>query len=208
MTVAATLCEDAPESRHPFHPVARPKHYGAWGHSHYHSKMITGTAATLTGVTGYPTPDEPNQTSHDLARAFLKAIFDSHGSPEPLYHGFKNRSGRAFPPGQMIELPLMAASGDMDGSAGYGVHSNPNNIPAVVFAFPKGTPMAGYSHHGEEDAKDFGYTWAEAIVGGRFRIGDSQERTVYGWRDMPKFTLVALEPVAVFDPDTRQWKNR
>lgn len=193
------------EDRHPFHTLTRPSRYGAWGSSHQNSRLITGDAARLAGVAGYDTMST-SKVGQRLAKSFLKAIFNSPGSPEPLYHGFKNRAGRQFRVGEVIDLPLAATSGSLDDSAGYGI-TNARDVEAVVFAFPKGTPMAGYAHWKKQDAKDFGHTWAEALVGGRFRVTGISQRTQYDWHDSPQITVVNMQPIAVFDPDTKQWKT-
>lgn len=192
-----TLCEA-------MHPLARPRYWQAWGASHSNSWSISGEAARLARIPGYQYEDAPDRFSHRLATAFLKAILNSPGSSEPLYHGFLNRKHLTFHTGQIIELPLMAASGDIDNSAGYGLNRDQDD-PTVVFEFPSGTPMAGYARWNKGDAKDFGHTWSEALVAGRFRVVGEREQTRYGWSDQSGFTIITLEPVAVFDPRTAQW---
>lgn len=188
------------------HPLARPRNWQAWGASHGDSFTVSGEAARLAGVEGYKYDVKPQEFHQRLATAFLTAIADSPGSSEPLYHGFQNRKHRTFHTGQIIELPLLAASGDLDSSAGYGITNHPEG-PPVVFEFPAGTPMAGYSRWNKADAEDFGHTWAEALIAGRFRVVGQREQTRYGWSDMPKITVVTLEPVAIFDPTSHQWRN-
>jgi hypothetical protein len=187
-----------------WHPLARPHRYGAWGASHGNSTAISGEAARMTGSPGY-TYDQPNRIAHRLASAFLSAIHNSPGAPERLYHGFKNRTNRVYKPGEQIDLPLVAATGDIDTAASYATNNNPQDFPGVVFEFPAGTPMAGYSRWNKADAKDFGHVWSEALVGGRFRVVGLREQTQYGWHDRPVFTVVTLELVALFDPHARQW---
>ena len=190
------------------HPLVRPAAWQTWGASHGYSQSISGEAARLADIGGYRYGDNPDRSFQRLAKSFLKAIANSPGSSEPLYHGFQDRKRQTFHIGQIIDLPLVAASGDLDDSAGYGINRRPEDGPVVVFEFPTGTPMAGYKRWNKADAEDFGHIWAEAIIGGRFRVVGQREQHRWDWSDQPKITVVTLEPVAIFDPSTRQWVNR
>lgn len=190
------------------HPkLARPHGYQSWGHSHENSQIITGESARIMGIPGYRMQNSTNKNAYRLAIAFLSAIAESPGSPEPLYHGFQNVRKLNWNPGQVLTLPLMAASGDMDGSANYGIKTRQRGA-ATVFEFPIGTPMAGYAKWGNADAADFGYTWSEAIVAGKFVVrGITQGKRVYNWADMPEYTIVHLHQRELFDPTSGQWRR-
>ena len=187
--------------------LARPRYWQSWGFSHGNSSAISGEAArSMAG-----THDAPDELSHyqyeepsprrgrHLARAFLKAILDSPGTTEPLYHGFENRRGIQFRPGQTITIPLTSTAGSPD-TISYGIRQQPDG-PAMLFAFPIGTKFAGYSRWKKEDQITFGYTWAEAIVGGRFQVVGIETKPI----DSDEYEQVNLQPVAYFDPDSRAW---
>jgi hypothetical protein len=181
---------------------------GAWGSSHGISSAITGKSAAVIGADGYKDyqPDAPKLKT--LAIKKLTAIANSVGSKEPLYHGFQNRKNVKWEIGRVFTIPLTATSGDLQGSAGYGMRVDPNDNegPATVFEFPKGTKICGYSKWDREDAEDFGHLWSEAIVAGKFRILNVRKVRYDGtWRDDVFVTVVRMEPVEYFDPETGKW---
>lgn len=184
------------------------KDRGIWGSSHYYSSEITGHSATKMGIDGYHRKMEDEPEFGKLAYRKLRAIADSPGSPEPLYHGFQNRKHHNWTVGETLTLPLTATSATLQGSASYGVRLDPDdNVgPPTVFEFPKGTKMVGYTKWKQKDAEEFGYLWTEAIVAGKFRVvGVRKIQYAYTWRDDIFLTVVRLEPVSYFDPDTNEW---
>jgi hypothetical protein len=193
-------------TRDPDHPLNRTGH---WGSSHHASYQIAGHSAMKMGATGYQEPHKDKVYAR-LSDKKLAAIFASSGAKEPLYHGFQNLKHIEWKIGEVLTIPLMATSGELQGSAGYGVRVDPadNKGPPTVFEFPKGTRMFGYGKWDVADAKDFGHLWMEAIVAGKFRIiGVRQVRYEGTWRKNVFLTVVRLEPVAYFDPDTDEWDH-
>lgn len=180
---------------------------GYWGASHGNSYAMAGDAARIMGVDGYSN-DGQDKVFARWAKKFLTAISDSSGSNEPLYHGFADRKNRRWKDGDVIQLSLTATSGEMDGSASYGIRLDPKDQVGTptVFEFPIGTKMAGYQKWKPNDAKDFGYTWGEAITAGKFRIVGTRIGRVDNWRKTP-YVIVRLEPVAYFDPEKNDWKD-
>jgi|ERR1700733_5129876 len=188
--------------------LVRPKGYGIWGSSHSYSQAITGEAARKMNLQGYRMPPEPHKQMSGLAHSFLDAISKSKGSPEPLYHSFQNRRQQEWKIGAILDMPLTATSGDKD-NTGYGRRLDPKDQEGetTVLEFPAGTPFAGYSKWNKADAEDFGYKWGEAIVAGRFRISNVRQDQEHTWRDIPGHTVVTLVPVAIFDPNTQEWRQ-
>lgn len=206
------ICENETDSRYvndglTRDPDHRLKQSGHWGSSHYNSSQITGHSAKRMKTDGFKISS--TEAIYDrLALKKLKSIFQSTGSKEPLYHGFEDRKHREWRVGEVLTLPLTATSGSLQRSATYGVGLNRENKtgPSTVFEFPKGTRIVGYTKFKPADAKEFGHHWMEAIVAGKFRIIDVRsvqyERT---WRDDIFLTVVRLEPVSYFDPETDTW---
>lgn len=189
----------------PVHPVIRDK--GLWGYSHSNSKLITGHAAKKMGIPDYKL-HEPDDGADRNAHNKLAHVLRSPGSKEPLYHGFQNRAQRIWHEGEIVSLSLTALSGDMQGSGGYGMRIDPkDNIgPGTVFEFPKGTRIVGYAKRKPEDAAEFGYVWSEAITAGKFKIVSVRQVPYENtWRRDVYLTVVRLEPVSYFDPDTETW---
>ena len=198
------------------HPRVSGRNIGAWGASHGNSNKITGASASLMGMSGYRQVEEGDTIYHKtenkeaarLAKIFLKAIKDSPGAPEPRYHGFQNVKNTKWEKGKTIRIALTATDGDADSAAGYGIRLDPedNEGPPTLFEFPVGTKMAGYTKYNKADAKDFGYTWSEALVAGDFEIVKTKKAKQEGWRQTP-YTIVTLKPKAVFDPETSSWEK-
>jgi hypothetical protein len=123
-----------------------------------------------------------NSKTIRLAKKFLKAIADSPGVKEPIYHGFQNKKHIRWKTGDTINLSLTSTAGDLQGTAGYGVRIDPkdNEGPPTVFEFPKGTKIAGYTKWNKEDAKEFGHVWSEALTAGKFRIKSVRQEKYEG----------------------------
>jgi hypothetical protein len=190
------------------HPMLRGESIGVWGGSHAGSYDITGWSASQMGVDGYTKQDHDHQDER-LATKFLQAVSDSPGSSEPLYHGFEDVEGIKWKSGDTVKLPLLASTGDAEDAAGYGVTGKDQTTTPTVFAFPKGTAMAGYARWSKTNpdgtAFDFGHVWSEAIVAGEFKVGRIGEVRGRAWWN-PKITVVELIPQRVFDPKTAKWK--
>lgn len=189
--------------------VVKDAEIGIWGASHSGSFTITGQSAKVMGIAGYK-DNGASTGSKRLSDKFLKAIADSSGSTEPLYHGFSNVEAVQWKVGDIVKLPLLATCGDESDSAGYGEKSAVHNYRQTVFAFPVGTALAGYSRWDRERTKEFGHTWSEAIVAGEFkisglRIGGNDS----AWRNSTKeyYDIVDLVPVSVFDPTNNKWRK-
>ncbi len=212
------------------HSVVRGPNYAIWGGSHHGSSVITGDAAKQMGLEGWKDLGATKEAA-DVATRMLTAIAeDEVGSEEPLYHGFENTRKTVFREGDTLSLPLVAASGKPNASYGIRMEWENQQGAPTVFAFPKGTPMAGYStatkrtaadlglRTVEEVHKEFGYVWEEAIVAGKFRVGKIE--TVYmgsqhsekpiGKDQTPQLygQVVHLEPLAKFNPKTGKWVER
>lgn len=196
------------------HPKVTGRNVGAWGASHGNSYKITGESARLMGLSDYKQIERDDtiyyknerKESTRLAKVFLKAIKDSPGSPEPRYHGFQNIKNIEWEKGKNIRIALTATDGDADSAINYGMRSDPedNEGQPTLLEFPIGTKMAGYSKWSKADAKDFGYTWSEALVAGDFEVEKISEAKSVGWRHAP-YTVVTLKPKAIFDPETEAW---
>lgn len=198
-----------------------------WGYSHGNSQAITASSAKQMGIGGFKEIAN-NEVADPVANTFLTAIAeDEAGSEEPLYHAFENVRHTTFKPGDTLRLPLTATAGKPE--LGYGTRSEADDQkgPPVVFAFPKGTPMAGYSTLTDRSAKEAGYEtaiegyrdaghiWDEAIVAGGFEVQDV--KTIYagtlrgkngiGTGGQLYGQLVTLKPTEVFVPG-EGWKKR
>jgi hypothetical protein len=205
------------------HPLVKGRNLGAWGNSHSNSYNISGEAADRMGISGYRKlgdPDNEYSTNPEsyyyksekkeasrLANIFLKAIKDSPGSPEKLYHGFQNIRNTKWQKGMTVRMSLTSTAGTPD-TIGYGMRNNPedNEGPPTLFEFPVGTKMAGYSKWNKADAKDFGHTWSEALVAGEFEVQDIRKGMSDDSRKTP-YTIVSLKPSAYFDPETENWQK-
>ena len=187
--------------------VVKDSNVYLWGASHTGSSSITGHSAELMGIDGYRDLD-PNKQAQNLGNKFLDVIAEGQGAGEPLYHGFRNSKGIVWKPGDIMKLPLTATSGDFENSAGYGTsysRDDDYNKAATVFEFPPHTPIAGYSRWDRENTKDFGHTWSEAITAGEFKVTGTRVGHEGGWKKLP-VTVVQLEPTALFDRASGQWR--
>ena len=217
------------------HTVLRMKgrdaNSGWWGGSHYGSSVITGDAAKQMGIGGYKDYGASEGSVAVSTRMLEEIAKDTAGSEEPLFHTFENVAGTVFRPGDTMRLPLMASSGKPElGYAHRGSVEAQHGMP-VVFAFPKGTPMVGYSTTTKKDLEDLdmpsveaqhkeqGYIWDEAIVAGGFEV--ERVETVYmgsqhrdhGIKEgepIPQLygLVVHLKPTEVFNPTTGKWTKR
>lgn len=213
-----TLSPEKPSSVQKYHNKIQDE--GHWGNSHYQSKMITGEAANIMGIEGYERADPYQKVYQTDAERFLKAISDDEiGAEEMLHHGFQNTRNITFKPGDTFRIPLTASSGSLDDAAGYGLRLDRADQKGrcTVFVFPKGTAMAAYGKWNNEDAAEFGYKYTEAIVAGEFRIMSTNliemnfpqhdRRPGETWQPTSMVEVVELEPVSVFDMDTRMWRK-
>jgi hypothetical protein len=179
---------------------------GLWGSSHHESSTITGYSAQRMMIDGYRDLGA-SERAQNLAEKFLSVIAEGRGAGEKLYHGFTNSQRIDWKPGDTLKLPLSASTGDLTDAAGYGISYNrDDNSLATIFEFPEHTAMAGYSRWDRENTKDFGHTWAEAIVAGEFRVRGTRTAHEGGWKKLP-VTVVELEPVSLFDPETRRYRK-
>lgn len=182
---------------------------GAWGYSHGNSASIAAQAAKMMGIEGYD-EDTLNAKAHSrIAQSFLETVYGSPGSKEPLFHGFENRAGIKWNEGDTFEIALASTSGDLHDAAGYGIRGfnrKDEQGEPTVFEFPVGTKISGYSKWKNEDAKDFGHQWSEAIVSGRFKIVSTRTETGHAhWK--PTIRVVRVAPVAYFNPTNKEWEN-
>lgn len=193
---------------------------GMWGYSHSQSSYISGEAADTMGIEGYRTDELNRKVYGRVSDKFLQAISDDEiGTEEILYHGFQNTRGIDFKEGDTFKIPLTATSGGMDDAMGYGLRLDRKDQKgqATVFVFPHGTSMAAYQKWNNEDAKDFGFKYSEAIVAGEFQVVKStliemnmpQHDSTPGetWHPTTVFNVVELEPISIFDMDTKSWRE-
>ncbi|MEO6566211.1 MAG: hypothetical protein ABIO63_09265 [Casimicrobiaceae bacterium] len=198
---------------------------GIWGNSHSQSSYISGESAETMGIEGYKVEEDERLAGNRkiykrVSNKFLQAISDDEvGSEEMLYHGFQNTRNIDFQPGDTFKIPLTAISGGMDSSMSYGLRLDRKNQAGepTVFVFPHGTSIASYSKWNNEDAKDFGYKYSEALVAGEFRVLKSSRIEMYmpqhdsrpgeSWHRNTIFNVVELEPISVFDMTTKTWRK-
>lgn len=213
------------------HAVLRMTDIGTWGGSHYGSQVITGDAAATMGLPGYKDMEATTGASQIATRMLEEIAKDQIGSEEPLYHSFENIKATVFRPGDTLRLPLLAASGKPETGYATRMEAEDQHGVPVVFAFPKGTPMVGYSTATLKDAKDldlktvkdvhkeFGHVWDEAIIAGGFRV-DRVETVYMGSQHKrngikpgeltPQLygQVVHLTPTEVYNPTTKKWVKR
>jgi hypothetical protein len=199
------------------HKIFRHKYSDSWGYSHSYSRTIATAAADMMAIPGYSGYRlsggmfDPGLAS--VAKEMLSAIHsDTVGSEELLYHGFENIRQIDWKIGDTFDVPLLATSGEGGNSASYGIRSEESDqegLPTVL-EFVKGTPIVAYSKNKASEAKESGYVYNEAITAGRFRVVGVRKET-YRWnalRGPIEVTIVTVEPVATFDPETKAWRDR
>jgi hypothetical protein len=207
------------------------KGIGAWGNSHGQSYAITGQAAAQMGIPGYKVT-ETDAAYRKMADYFLTEIAkDTTGSEEILRHSFENMAGTVFKVGDTLQLPVLAAAGDV--TTGYGKRSDKRDQDGqpVVFEFEVGTQMAAYSGMSLYDARDGGYKsideanrdrghiWDEALVAGAFEV--VSVTTAYmgsqhnSGPERPNSSIdqlfgqvVRLRQIKTYDPATKTWIAR
>jgi hypothetical protein len=200
------LITDGPNEGHSRVGIVKDRDAYLWGNSHTGSSAITGWSSKEMGIPGYRDL-EPSTEAKALGDKFLDAIANGRLSEEPLYHGFNDRKRIDWKVGDTVRLPLTATSGDADNSASFGIsYSRDDNSGATVFEFPRGTPMAGYARWDRNYTKDLGHTWQEAITAGGFKVTALRSMTESGYKQLP-VKVVVLEPVELFDPATKQWRQ-
>ncbi len=207
------------------HPALGRK-FPEWGYSHGGSSAIAMASAKMLGISGWSSNprmelESDSKEAKKIASYLLQQIAaDKVGSLEPLFHGSKELPGVGLKVGDVIQRPLTATSGSATDSASYGVSydheqlvdkGQPRKHNPVVYAFPVGTPIAGYGAWKKEDAKEFGHKWMEALVAGTFKVDSISEIKEHGWRQLPvkvyNLSLVAPPRLAgatatfAFDPD-------
>lgn len=189
-----------------------------WG-EHYGSQLITGSAASIIGISGYRV-GKLTATEQDEIDGYAKELLaevhnDVIGSGEPLYHGFRNRSASKNV-GDIVEIPLASSSGDLNISMGYGISYDeedriakgaPRQWEPAVYEFPTGTPIAPYMKNSKEDAKYMGYLWPEAIVSGRFEVVGKRTATDPGYRKVP-VQIYQLKLKQTYNPISGEWVSR
>lgn len=217
------------ETKHPREPKGVPvggefKGKGAvvkfakselWGAQHADSMAITGDSAQRMGIAGYKQSPNAAVVAYGLADKFLKAVYESTGTDEPVYHGFRNSEDIEWKVGDTLKLPLLAATGDDVTAAAYGEDYTQKYKTPTVFEFPVGTKVAGYVRYNKQDAKRIGYAWGEALVAGEFEVtgtrtvdfSDKSFRWVGSKKDSLTYTLVSLKPKGVFNPATGKWEK-
>ena len=212
------------------HTMIRGSNAGLWGGSHHGSRVITGDAAQQMGIDGYRDLDATTEASTVATRMLTAIATDRAGSEEALFHTFENVQGTVFRPGDTMRLPLMAAAGKPETGYATRLERESQTGMPTVFAFPKGTPMVGYSTTTKKDLEDLdmptveaqhkeqGFVWDEAIVAGGFEVervetvymGSQHTGTPMRPGEQPQLygQVVHLKPTEVFNPTTGKWTKR
>ena len=207
-------------------PLGWPKPGGRhmWGSTHSNSTDITGESADIMGIEGYRKVDQVNPQWENpypsQAKFMLKHIAASPGAEETLYHGWADKEEINWKKGDTIRLPLTATAGSPDViSYGERIEQKDQRGAPTLFIFEKGTKMLAYSKNsrkdedGNDNAKEFGYHYTEAIVAGGFEVVDvttaaNTSNRAWAPGGSPEVTIVKLRPTEYFNPVTKKWEEQ